>query len=278
MKKIGLICSLIMLSGLTAGSVAYADVKTVDPASIGLNPAKLEEVRQALQKDIADGRVPGAVMLIARQGKVGFYEAAGQQGPEDKSPMTSKTIFRIYSMSKPIVSVAAMMLVEEGRLDLDESLATYIPYFADMTVFQPAGSSFLIKKDGARPAKETITIRDLMRHTSGLIYGVFDSGPLGKMYKEAEVTSHDIDLNEFSTRMSKLPLRFEPGTAWHYGRSTDVLGRVIEIASGQTLDKFLEARIFKPLGMTDTAFYHDADKAYRIAQPVKPLFDPTFPR
>ncbi len=113
-----------------------------------------------------------------------------------------------------------------------------------MTVFQPAGSSFLIKKDGARPAKETITIRDLMRHTSGLIYGVFDSGPLGKMYKEAEVTSHDIDLNEFSTRMSKLPLRFEPGTAWHYGRSTDVLGRVIEIASGQTLDKFLEARIF----------------------------------
>ena len=154
----------------------------------------------------------------------------------------------------------------------------YIPYFADMTVFQPAGSSFLIKKDGARPAKETITIRDLMRHTSGLIYGVFDSGPLGKMYKEAEVTSHDIDLNEFSTRMSKLPLRFEPGTAWHYGRSTDVLGRVIEIASGQTLDKFLEARIFKPLGMTDTAFYHDADKADRIAQPVKPLFDPTFPR
>ena len=155
---------------------------------------------------------------------------------------------------------------------------SYIPYFADMTVFQPAGSSFLIKKDGARPAKETITIRDLMRHTSGLIYGVFDSGPLGKMYKEAEVTSHDIDLNEFSTRMSKLPLRFEPGTAWHYGRSTDVLGRVIEIASGQTLDKFLEARIFKPLGMTDTAFYHDADKADRIAQPVKPLFDPTFPR
>ena len=257
---------------------ARADITTVDPGSIGLDAAKLSEVRQAIAKDVADGKLPGAVMLIARRGKVGFFEAAGFQTPQKKRPMTSKTIFRMYSMTKPIVSVAAMSLVEEGRLRLDEPISSYIPYFAETTVFQQAGSSFMIKVDGARPALKQITVRDLMRHTSGMIYGVFDKGALGKMYKAAGAASSDIDLNQFSDVMAKLPLRFEPGTAWHYGRSTDVLGRVIEIAAGQPLDEFLAARIFRPLGMTDTAFFHDADKAGRIAQGVKPLFNVTEPK
>ena len=273
MKKLRLLCTLVLCTGLSIGHTAHADIQTVDPATIGLDPAQLEEVRQALRQDVADGRVPGAVMLIARKGKVGFFEAVGQQGPDDTRPMTSKTIFRIYSMSKPLVSVAAMMLVEEGRLKLDEPLSSYIPFFANMHVFQPAGSSFLIKKDTTRSAKRPITILDLMRHTSGMIYSFFDKGALGQKYKDAGVASEDIDLNEFSARMATLPLRFEPGTAWHYSRSTDVLGRVIEVASGQPLDTFLEKHLFHPLGMNDTAFFHSVDKAGRIAQPVKPLFD-----
>ena len=187
---------------------ARADITTVDPGSIGLDAAKLSEVRQAIAKDVADGKLPGAVMLIARRGKVGFFEAAGFQTPQKKRPMTSKTIFRMYSMTKPIVSVATMSLVEEGRLRLDEPISSYIPYFAETTVFQQAGSSFMIKVDGARPALKQITVRDLMRHTSGMIYGVFDKGALGKMYKAAGAASSDIDLNQFSDVMAKLPLRF----------------------------------------------------------------------
>jgi CubicO group peptidase (beta-lactamase class C family) len=256
----------IFLAITVAASAVYADIATVDPGSIGLNPGKLEEVRQALQKDIADGKVPGAVMLIARKGQVGFYEAAGKQGPNDEKPMTSKTIFRIYSMTKPIVSVAAMTLVEEGRLRLEEPLSTYIPFFAASKVHEFG--------DKTSPASNPITILDLMRHTSGLIYGVFDpKGTVGKMYIEAGIASRDNSLNEFAARLGSLPLRFEPGTAWHYSRSTDVLGRVLEIASGQTLDKFLDERVLKPLGMVDTAFFQTPDKADRFAQPVKELFD-----
>ena len=199
---------IVFLAMTVFAPAVYADIGTVDPASIGLNPDKLEEVRQALQKDIADGKVPGAVMLIARKGKVGFYEAAGTQGPEDKRPMTSKTIFRIYSMSKPIVSVAAMTLVEEGRLGLEEPLETYIPFFASPNVLEFGAK--------ARPASKSITILDLMRHTSGLIYAVFDpKGALGQMYTKAGIASSDISLNEFAMRLGNLPLRFEPGTAWH---------------------------------------------------------------
>ena len=251
----------------------FAQVKTVDPESIGLDKGKLNEITAALNKDIEDGKVPGALMLIARKGKVGYFEAFGHQTPEKKALMNGKTIFRIYSMTKPIVSVGAMMLVEDGRLKLDEPISTYIPYFAQMQVFEPAGSSSLIKEDRSRAAMTPITVRDLLRHTSGLIYGVFDKASLGEKYKSAGVASRDIDLNEFSARIATLPLRFDPGSAWHYSRSTDVLGRVIEIASGSTLDAFLKERIFDPLGMVDTAFYQPAENAVRFAEPVKPLFD-----
>ncbi|MEM9060738.1 MAG: serine hydrolase domain-containing protein [Pseudomonadota bacterium] len=261
---------------LAMGSPVMAEIDVVDPASIGLDPAKLEEVRSALQKDIADGRVPGAVMLIGRKGKVGFFEAAGQQGPEDATPMSARTIFRIYSMTKPIVSVAAMAMIEEGLMGLDDPVSAYLPEYAHQTVFQQAGESFMIKEDTSRPATAGATIRDLLRHTSGQIYGVFDSGPLGQLYKDAGVASTDIDLDVFSEKMAVLPLRFDPGTAWHYGRSTDVLGHVMEIAAGQTLDIILEERVLDPLGMTDTAFYQDAAEEGRIAEPVEPgLFDVT---
>lgn len=265
--------TLLFATSIVVTSTAIAQIQVVDPSSIGLNPSKLQDIRNGLKKDIDEGKVPGAVMLIASKGKVGFFEAVGHQTPAKKTPMNSKTIFRIYSMTKPIVSVATMMLVEQGRIKLDEPISTYIPQFAQMNVFEPAGTSSLIKEDRARPAQNAITVRDLLRHTSGLIYGVFDRATLGNLYKNAEVASSDIDLTEFSTRMAGLPLRFEPGTAWHYSRSTDVLGRVVEVASGLRLDVFLKRRIFEPLGMIDTAFYQPANNATRFAEPVKPLFN-----
>jgi CubicO group peptidase (beta-lactamase class C family) len=191
---------IVFLATTVPATGVYADIATVDPTSIGLKPEKLEEVRQALQKDIADGKVPGAVMLIARKGQVGFFEAAGKQGPNDETPMTSKTIFRIYSMTKPIVSVAAMALVEDGRLRLEEPLSTYIPFFAASEVHEFG--------DKLSPASNPITILDLMRHTSGLIYGVFDpKGAVGKMYIEAGIASRDISLNEFAMRLGSMPHR-----------------------------------------------------------------------
>ncbi|MEM7210960.1 MAG: serine hydrolase domain-containing protein [Pseudomonadota bacterium] len=267
---------LAFAAALVLTSPASAEMEIADPASIGLDPVKLGEIRTALQRDIAEGRVPGAVMLISRKGKVGFFEAVGQQGPEDATPMSADTIFRIYSMTKPIVSVAAMSMVEDGLMGLDDPIAAYLPEFAHQSVFQQAGESFMVKEDGSRPAKSQATIRDLLRHTSGQIYGVFDSGPLGQLYKDAGVASADIDLDVFSEKMADLPLRFDPGTGWHYGRSTDVLGHVMEIAAGQPLDVILNQRVLDPLGMTDTAFYQDASEAGRIAQPVEPgLFDVT---
>ena len=145
-------------------------------------------------------------------------------------PMTSKTIFRIYSMTKPIFSVAAMMLVEEGRLKLDDPISSYIPDFAYMAVG--------IGVDPARPARHRITVRNLLHHTSGKIYGISDQGPLGALYGEAGVRSRNITLGKFTASMANLPLRAEPGTAWQYGRSTNVLGGIIEVAAGQTLDRF----------------------------------------
>ncbi|MGD1924630.1 MAG: serine hydrolase domain-containing protein [Paracoccaceae bacterium] len=272
----GLLTGLGTAVALVLSLPASAEITVVDPASIGLDPAKLEEVRAALQKDVADGRVPGAVMLIGRKGKVGFFEATGQQGPEDTTPMSAETIFRIYSMTKPIVSVAAMSMIEDGLMGLDDPVAAYLPEFSNQSVFQQAGESFMIQEDGSRLATTDVTIRDLLRHTSGQIYGVFDSGPLGQLYKDADVASADIDLDLFSEKMAALPLRFDPGTGWHYGRSTDVLGHVMEIAAGQSLDAILEQRIFDPLGMADTMFYQNPSEEGRIAQPVEPgLFDVT---
>ncbi|WP_420391747.1 serine hydrolase domain-containing protein [Acuticoccus sp.] len=258
---------------LTLAVPAAADIEVTDPVTIGLDAQALEGVRSALEADVEEGRVPGALLLISRNGKVGFFAALGQQGPDDPTPMASDTIFRIYSMTKPIVSVAAMMLVEQGRLALDEPVATYIPPFAAMEVLQPAGATYVITEDKRRTAQTTMTVRDLLRHTSGMIYGIFDDGRFAELYAEAGVANDDITTDEFARRMGRLPLRFDPGTAWHYGRSTDVLGRVIEVATGMPLDQALDEMIFQPLGMTDTAFFQDPSQAERFAQPVTPLFD-----
>ena len=207
-------------------------------------------------------------MMIQRNGKTAYFNSFGVRDPGTKEPMTPDTIFRIYSMSKPITTVAAMMLVEEGKLQLDDPLSKYIPAFANVKVgVEKKGEDGAMGLDLV-PAKRPITIQDLMRHTSGLTYGFFGEGLVKKAYVDADLNAGDVDNAEFAERIAKLPLAYQPGTTWDYSQSTDILGRVIEVVSGKSLYQFEKERLLEPLGMKDTAFYvTDPAKKSLVAEP-----------
>jgi CubicO group peptidase (beta-lactamase class C family) len=238
-----------------------------DPAALGFDPAAFAKARTDLEANVKAGLIPGAVLLVAKGGQVVNVTTVGTEGPGDPDPMSAETIFRVYSMSKPIVSVAAMQLVEEGKLALEDPVSKYIPEFANPKV--------LVGKGETRPAAREITVRDLLSHESGLIYGFFDQeSELGKMYMAAGDTRFDFTALDLSKAIAALPLESDPGTAWRYSRSTDVLGAVLEIASGKTLDVLLNEKIFVPLGMDDTHFYLEADEGNRLAEPPTTLKAP----
>lgn len=241
-----------------------------DPAMLGFHPAIFEQAKADIEAGVAAGKIPGGLFLVAKGGKVVNITAVGTEGPGDTDPVTPETVFRIYSMSKPIVSVATMQLVEQGKIGLDDPISKYIPEFANPKV--------LVGNGKTRPAAREITVRDLLAHKSGLIYGVFDQeSELGKMYMTAGDVRYDITALELSKAIAALPLAFDPGSAWTYSRSTDVLGAVIEVAAGKTLDVLLDEQIFTPLGMDDTNFYLDEDEMDRLAEPpttIAPLSAP----
>ena len=242
-------------------------VMAADPATLGFQQAVFDKAKADLEAEVKKGTIPGAVLLIAKGGQVVDLTTVGQQGPADPTPMSPETIFRVYSMSKPIVSVAAMQLVEEGKLALTDPLSKYIPEFKEMKVLEGKGKT--------HPAPREITIRDLMSHESGLIYGFFDQqSELGKMYMAAGDTRFDITALDLAKEFAKLPLESDPGTVWRYSRSTDVLGAVLEVASGQKLDALLQDKIFTPLGMNDTHFYLEQDEFPRLAEPPTTLKAP----
>jgi CubicO group peptidase (beta-lactamase class C family) len=231
-----------------------------EPATLGFNPAAFEKARADLEAGVAAGKIPGGLFLVAKGGQVVNITTVGTEGPGDADPVTPETIFRVYSMTKPIVSVATMQLVEDGRIGLDDPISKYIPEFANPKV--------LVGKGETRPAAREITVRDLLSHTSGLIYGVFDQeSELGKMYMAAGDVRTDISGLELAKAIAALPLAFDPGTGWRYSRSSDVLGAVIEVAAGKPLDALLDEQIFTPLGMNDTHFYLEADAVNRLAEP-----------
>jgi CubicO group peptidase (beta-lactamase class C family) len=234
------------------------------PEDVGLSSQRLERLTAAMQKIADDRELPGMVVMIARKGKLVYQKTFGMQDRGQNIPMAMDSIFRVYSMTKPTVSVGAMILVEEGRLDLHEPISKYLPEFKDMVVgVEAADGTF-----STVPAKRQITVQDLLRHTSGLTYGVFNPKTrVQKMYNEAGIWSQKWVLEDFSKALAKLPLQYEPGTTWEYGHSTDILGRVVEVASRQPLEAFLRDRIFKPLRMNDTGFHVPPEKHYRIAQP-----------
>ena len=254
--------ALAVTACATAPRVADPAVSSLvrgDPAALGFDPAKLGDIRTALNADVASGKIPGAYLVIARNGQVAFSEGFGVQGPGQTAPMTEETIFRVFSMTKPIVSVTAMTLVEDGKLSVDDPVSKYLPEYANLTVLQADGST--------RPAQNPMLVRHLMSHTSGIIYGfVQPNSPLGKMYAEAGEGDPAKTAREQARIFAGLPLVAEPGTAWNYSRSTDVLGAVLEVVAGQPLDVLVKERVTGPLGMTDTDFFQPASKASRFAQ------------
>ncbi len=246
---------------MNAPSNVLSGLPTARPEEVGLSRAALQRLVDVMEREIEAGRAPGASMLVARHGKVAFSQCLGALRPGGP-PMSAEAIFRIYSMTKPIVSVAAMTLVEEGRLMISDPLAKYIPAFAAMKVGVENGDALDLV-----PAKRPITIQDLMRHTSGLTYGFTGATAVQKLTHAADLMSQARTTAEHMEILASLPLQHQPGEVWEYSLSTDVLGRVVEIVAGRSLGEFLRERIFAPLGMGDTAFYASDSKRERLAQP-----------
>ncbi len=233
------------------------------PESLGFDAARLGRIRGWMEGYVAGGRYPFACTVIARRGEIAYYDYFGDRDVEAGRPYALDTIVRIYSMTKPITTVAALMLYEEGRLHLDDPLAVFLPEFAELRVLRD-GARHL---DQAEPARETLTLHHLLTHTSGLIYGS-QGGLLGEAYKARGVSFGPAGggLAANVKRLSDLPLLFEPGRRWNYGVSTDVLGRIVEVVSGQTLDGFFRERILDPLAMADTGFEVAEENLGRLAK------------
>ena len=232
------------------------------PESIGLFASALQRMSDVLRREIDNGTIPGATIMVARRGQIGWFDALGKQSPSQAAAMTQDTIFRIFSMTKPVVSVCVMMLLEEGHFLLDEPIAKFIPEFANQKVG--------VENDGRLdlvPLKRPITIQDLLRHTSGITYEHTGNALVQQLYQQSRVRSRKLSNAEHATLVASLPLICQPGAEWNYSRSTDILGRLIEIVSGKTLGAFLKERIFIPLQMTETGFHTGAENAARLAEP-----------
>ena len=252
MKKISSLLTLIFST--LALTLTGREIPQVAPAKAGLSETKLAEVDRFMEHQVADQKIAGGIVVISHNDKIGFFHAYGLMDREAKKPMWPDTIFRIYSMSKAITTAAALNLCDAGKIGLDDPVSKYIPSFANLKV---------AATNGLRAPMRAMTVRDLMLHTSGLTYG---AGPdaLKETYNRLK-PMESTNLAEMAEKLSQVPLAFDPGTDWAYGVGIDVLGRVIEVASGKTLDVFLDKTIFKPLAMTDTAFSVPPEKIGRFA-------------
>lgn len=266
------VAAAILALALALAGPATGQAKRVDPrassivrgdaAALGFDPAKLAIASAGLREDVAAGKIAGAYLLVGRKGKVVFQEGFGTQGPGQSAPVTDETIFRVFSMTKPVVSVVAMTLVEEGKLDIDAPVSKYLPEYANLAVWQSDGTS--------RPATKPMLVRHLMSHTSGLIYGFIQPNtPIAKAWAAGGENRNDLTAREYARVIAKLPLRTEPGTAWFYSRSTDVLGAVVEVAGSKPLDVLVRERVTARLGMTDTAFFQPESRRARFAEALK---------
>jgi len=267
--RVILIATLVFL--LVQSTVVWSDVlPVVKPEAVGLSSQRLERLGAVLRADVEQGKIPGAVVLVARRGKIAYYESFGMRDKEVKAPMKKDAIFRIYSMTKPIVTVGVMLLNQEGKLFLADPVSKYVPELGKLKVCAETTNTQTGEATCAdTPSLRDMTIHDLLRHTSGLTYGFFGKSAVKGLYVKTGVETQDQTLPEMITKMGKLPLAYQPGTTWDYSRSTDVLGRVIEVASGMPLDRFVEERVLRPLKMEDSGFYVRPEKHNRIAQGQK---------
>ena len=279
-RTIALALLLCLVAPYVAGAAALSTAK---PEQVGLSSERLDRIGRVLRNDVERGRIPGAVVLVARRGRVAYLQAVGFRDPAAGAPMTPDAIFRIASMTKPLVTVAAMSLFEEGRLLVSDPVSKYLPQLRNMPVGRVEGTAI-----ATVPLDREMTIQDLMRHTSGLTYGNRGTTPIHKLYPESSnAASLTLTMDEFMERLGKTPLLHQPGTTWEYSLSADVLGRVVEVVTGAPLGQVLEERIYRPLKMTDTGFLVPAEKRNRVAQPLPKhpdtgrdytLPDPTVPR
>lgn len=278
------IAAIAVAAMLAAGAAQAESLPRVDPEKAGLMPDQLNAITDRFRADTEAGKIPGAVLMIVRGGEIAYLEAFGQRDARDGTPMTDDSIFRIYSMTKPITSLVAMQLIEEGRLALSDPIEKYIPAFAEARVgTETPGTDGGMATVEEAAARKGPTVHDLLRHTSGIIYGVFGSGAIRDMYKEMGITDGEMSAFDQAQALGGLPLAFEPGTGWEYGRSTDVLGAVIEVVEEKPLGEVMQERVFGPLGMDDTGFWVDDEaKLPRVAQPLDDdaggrdaLLDPT---
>jgi CubicO group peptidase (beta-lactamase class C family) len=277
MKKI-----ILALSVAAIATSAHAENGILPMASkpeeVGLSSTQLKRLEEVTQKHIDEGLVPGAVMLVARRGKVAWMSVLGKRDVAAGDAMKFDSIFRIYSMTKPIVSVAVMQMVEEGKLQVSDPVSKYLPEIGNMKVGVDKivdGKPVLQLSDPDR----AMTVQDLLRHTSGLVYGSRGGSLVNQAYVDAKIGDRANTNAEFVSKLSALPLKFQPGARWEYGVSVDVQGRLIEVIDGKTLGEALSARVFKPLGMVDSGFQVPADKVARAAQPgPRPNGEPMTPR
>ena len=267
MRIVRIFTSILLV--MSSGSAAD-ELPRVQPKEVGLSEKVLDEVKPGLEKLIADNKIAGAVVVVARHGKLAHIEAVGYRDLASKAPMTEDTIFAIASMTKPITCIAAMLLVEEGKLNLDDPVEKFVPAFKNLRVLGDP------KDDTAAalatvPVKRTMLVRHLFAHTSGLSYGVEMTGSeterrIIRAYSQAKLLEGRLKtISELPAELARLPLAHEPGEEWTYGLSHDVLGYLIEVVSGQTLDQFLRDRIFAPLDMRDTSFLVPVSKHDRVA-------------
>jgi CubicO group peptidase (beta-lactamase class C family) len=239
-----------------AFSLAGSELPVAPPESAGMSATKLARVDGIVEDLVRQKKLAGATVAVARHGKLVYFKTFGKMELESDKPMRKDAVFRIYSMSKALTTAAALILYDEGKLGLDDPVSKYVADFKGIKVWNAASN--------VAPTHEP-TVRDLMRHTAGLTYGIFGDSAVDSLYREANVLDRNEDLRDMCTKLGKLPLQYDPGTKWVYSVGVDVLGRVIEVASGMSFDAFLQKRLFAPLDMKDTGFSVPADKQDRFA-------------
>ena len=255
----------VLLSALLmqTAAIARSDLPTAKPERVGMSTPRVELMTPAMQNVVDQGKFSGVVTLVARHGKVVHFDAVGKQDIEANRPMAKDTIFRIYSMTKPITGVAMMILFEQGKWQLNDPVAKFIPEFKDLKVHAGTGA------DGnpiLQPQAHPMTMKELMSHTAGFTYGVFGNSPVDVLQRKADVLNNDITLTEMIRRVATLPLNSQPGAQWQYSISVDIQGYIVEKISGMPFDEFLAKHIFEPLRMVDTGFYVPPEKLSRLAQ------------
>ncbi|AEE24529.1 beta-lactamase [Glaciecola sp. 4H-3-7+YE-5] len=247
-------------SALLAQS-ALADIRTTNPKKVGMSKARLERIEPAMQAFVDEQKLAGTLTLVARKGKVVHVEGVGYRDREAKAPMSEDTIFRIYSMTKPITAVAALTLWEQGKFQMNDPVSKYLPELANLKVYAGMDGENMVLEDTSK----VMTIKQLFTHTAGFSYG-FTQSPVDKLYQQSALFSGQIKRQDLLKEVAKLPLNHQPGSKWNYSIGTDIIGILVERLSGQTLGAYFEQHIFEPLEMDDTGFYVPKDKQDRLAQ------------